>query len=53
MQLTVDLNEHLIELASLTQSALSFSLLPPVFQLESVAPLPNGLIRDGNSTFSQ
>jgi hypothetical protein len=53
MQPTVDLNEHLVEIPGVTQSALSFLKLSRIFRPESIAPLPNGFIRDRNSTFGQ
>jgi hypothetical protein len=53
MQLTADLNEHLVEIPGVTQSALSFLKLSRIFRPESIAPLPNGFIRDHNSTFGQ
>jgi hypothetical protein len=38
MQLTADLDEHLVEIPSVTQSALSFFQLPRVFRPQPVAP---------------
>jgi len=34
-------------------SALSFLYRPGVFRPEAIAPLPNGFVGDGNSTFGQ
>jgi len=53
LELAPDLDEHLIEIPGVTQSALSFLKLSRIFWPESVAPLPNGFIRDGNATFGK
>ena len=53
LELAPDLNDHLVEKPGVTQSALSFLKLSRIFWPESVAPLPNGFIRDGNATFGQ
>jgi hypothetical protein len=53
MQLTTDLDKHLVEIPGVTTSALSFLQLPSVIRPEPVAPLPNGFIGDDNSTFGQ
>jgi len=53
MQLAADLDEHLVEIPGVTHSALSFFQFPGIFRPKSVAPVPNGFIRDGNATFVQ
>ena len=53
MELTTDLDKDLVQIPCVTQPALSFLKLLCVFRPESIAPLPNGFIRDGNATFSQ
>ena len=53
MELTTDLDKHLVQIPGVTQPALSFLKLFRIFRPESIAPLPNGFIRDGYSTFGQ
>jgi hypothetical protein len=53
MEFAADLDEHLVQIPGVTQSALSLLKLSRIFRPESVAALPNGFIRDRNSTFGQ
>ena len=53
MELTTDLDKHLVQLPGVTEPALSLLKLLRIFRPESIAPLPNGFIRDGYSRFGQ